>query len=363
KKKTWIKCEHVHTNFSLSDAGSCSTGPVTGFFAPPKSTFLSDIGAIFAGNDYDENYGTCQKWSFFLSQLERYNGVKRPRLSLDDNGDTFITFWFDYANSFVRWDLVGIDLQTGVQTWQYNKLVYKVIILYFAKYEIALKLVSDFFPLLKTREKKEAKIKMLRITIGDRVQLSDYGQGVVRFIGPVLFAEGVWYGVQLDNDSGQNDGVVNDHKYFECKKNHGILLRNECNKFRLNVWTYDPKCNTIYVCVDHHFFKKINEGTLEKKKYHFICINTYINININAYMYSKGIRIGIGDRVELPEKGIGTVRFIGPVNFDEGIWYGIELDEKNGKNDGSINQIRYFKCPNPYGVFVKEEELFTMHRG
>jgi hypothetical protein len=101
---------------SLSDQGSCGKlSPVTGFFAPPPPTFLRDIGAIFAGNDYDSNYGVCQKWSFFLSQVNEEDRWKFPF-----EGDTLITFWFDYALSFVRWDLLGIDLQTGVQTWQYN---------------------------------------------------------------------------------------------------------------------------------------------------------------------------------------------------------------------------------------------------
>ena len=33
---------------------------------------------------------------------------------------TLITFWFDGSESFVRWDLIGLDLQTGVQTYQSN---------------------------------------------------------------------------------------------------------------------------------------------------------------------------------------------------------------------------------------------------
>ncbi|ETO25120.1 DEAD/DEAH box helicase domain-containing protein [Reticulomyxa filosa] len=45
--------------------------------------------------------------------------------------------------------------------------------------------------------------KMLRLVIGDRVQLSDYGQGEVKFIGSVFFAEGIWYGIELDEKTGR----------------------------------------------------------------------------------------------------------------------------------------------------------------
>ena len=113
---------------TLSDEGQCYTGPVTGFFAPPKATFLRDVGAIFAGWDEDKRYGLCQKWSFYLIQLEAMqkglsvNEVMKEKIMNDDAPykPTTITFWIDQSNSFVRWDLIGLDLQTGVQTYQFN---------------------------------------------------------------------------------------------------------------------------------------------------------------------------------------------------------------------------------------------------
>ena len=57
---------YYYERSSLSDEGECyiywSSGPVTGFFSPPSSTFLSDIGATFAGYDYSVDYGLCQKY-------------------------------------------------------------------------------------------------------------------------------------------------------------------------------------------------------------------------------------------------------------------------------------------------------------
>eukprot|EP01084_Bolivina_argentea_P013577 25487_1 len=120
---------YYYDRMNLEDKGECFTGPVTGFFAPPKATFLRDIGAIFAGWDYDTNYGQCQKWSFYLVQLEaQQKGITVKELIkykiLNDYpyNPTTITFWVDLSGSMVRWDLIGLDLQTGVQTYQYNVL-------------------------------------------------------------------------------------------------------------------------------------------------------------------------------------------------------------------------------------------------
>ncbi|CAI4822523.1 BBM_1a_G0053280.mRNA.1.CDS.1 [Saccharomyces cerevisiae] len=61
----------------------------------------------------------------------------------------------------------------------------------------------------------------------------------------------------------------------------------------------------------------------------------------------------------------GRVKFIGETQFAKGIWYGIELDKPLGKNDGSVNGIRYFdidlKKANSnggyYGLFCKKDTL------
>lgn len=60
-----------------------------------------------------------------------------------------------------------------------------------------------------------------------------------------------------------------------------------------------------------------------------------------------------GHRVQLNDGRKGTVRFAGQTEFQVGEWLGVELDEKTGKNDGSVKDVRYFDCPDAYGMFVK----------
>ncbi|KAF7320182.1 CAP-Gly domain-containing protein [Mycena kentingensis (nom. inval.)] len=51
--------------------------------------------------------------------------------------------------------------------------------------------------------------------------------------------------------------------------------------------------------------------------------------------------------------GRGVVRFMGTTQFMGGQWIGIELNEPNGKNDGSVNGVSYFSCKAGHGIFVR----------
>lgn len=49
--------------------------------------------------------------------------------------------------------------------------------------------------------------------------------GVIRYIGQVDFAEGMWLGVELRTPKGRNDGSIRGHRYFNCRANHGLMVR------------------------------------------------------------------------------------------------------------------------------------------
>ena len=69
----------------------------------------------------------------------------------------------------------------------------------------------------------------------------------------------------------------------------------------------------------------------------------------------------LGSIVTVPQ-GRGVVRFKGPTAFmTTGKWVGIELYEKNGKNDGSVDGVVYFSCEMGYGVFVRPSQIRAVH--
>lgn len=55
--------------------------------------------------------------------------------------------------------------------------------------------------------------------------------------------------------------------------------------------------------------------------------------------------------------GRGIVKFCGSTHFQVGKWVGIELLEKKGKNDGSVQGQKYFDCKPGYGIFVKRSQV------
>ena len=73
----------------------------------------------------------------------------------------------------------------------------------------------------------------------------------------------------------------------------------------------------------------------------------------------------VGDRVIVGGTRLGTLRFCGTADFAPGVWAGVEYDEEEGKNDGTVQGVVYFKCPRNHGVFVlanKEPYLNDIHK-
>lgn len=65
----------------------------------------------------------------------------------------------------------------------------------------------------------------------------------------------------------------------------------------------------------------------------------------------------IGDKIWVGGTKQGTVKYIGDTKFAPGEWAGVELDEAQGKNDGSVGGEVYFSCPPNHGVFSRCNRL------
>ncbi|XP_030413207.1 CAP-Gly domain-containing linker protein 4 isoform X2 [Gopherus evgoodei] len=76
----------------------------------------------------------------------------------------------------------------------------------------------------------------------------------------------------------------------------------------------------------------------------------YDHVTGKAMLLSLGLKLG--DRVVIAGQKVGTLRFCGTTEFASGQWAGVELDEPEGKNDGSVGKVQYFKCAPRCGIFA-----------
>ena len=73
--------------------------------------------------------------------------------------------------------------------------------------------------------------------------------------------------------------------------------------------------------------------------------------------------IRVGDNVIVIKSGLrGVVRYVGETEFKSGLWIGLELESRKGKNDGSVRDVRYFECRPDYGLFLREQSVRIVSR-
>lgn len=65
--------------------------------------------------------------------------------------------------------------------------------------------------------------------------------------------------------------------------------------------------------------------------------------NQNFDLLETSTTLEVNDRVIVKSatgSRLGTLRYIGEPNFASGVWCGVEFEEANGKNDGSVSGTR-----------------------
>lgn len=166
--------------------------------------------------------------------------------------------------------------------------------------------------------------------VDDKVWVNGTKPGVIAFIGETQFKEGIWAGIILETADGKNNGTLNGVTYFTTEENRGVFCR-------LNKLTKTPQ------------LEQTNEQAPQP------------TVSTSAQSSDAASKLKIGDRVNISSSvgGIktGILRYIGETEFAKGEWAGVELDEKLGKNDGSVGNKRYFQCEPMYGVFAPLQKV------
>ncbi|KAM0720072.1 hypothetical protein Q7P37_004208 [Cladosporium fusiforme] len=64
------------------------------------------------------------------------------------------------------------------------------------------------------------------LSVGQIIELNDGRIATVRFVGGTHFQAGEWVGIELEDQTGKNDGAVKGERYFDCEQGYGMFLRS-----------------------------------------------------------------------------------------------------------------------------------------
>ncbi|CAN0402985.1 unnamed protein product [Lampetra fluviatilis] len=207
------------------------------------------------------------------------------------------------------------------------------------------------------------------LELGERLLVSGQRAGVLRFQGTTHFAPGHWYGIELEQPSGRNDGSVAGVRYFQCPAKHGVFAPPSRVQ-RLTV--------SMESLLDLPTGKARGKpGSLCRSLSHTAALAA-ANDAVSPATSSPAAAVvpGGSDRANLEKGGgggrcgaprlrdgmqvlvagtgeMGTVRFVGEVGFAAGTWLGLELRAPRGKHDGAVGGHRYFSCRPGCGVMVR----------
>uniref|UniRef100_A0A3P9H9R8 Si:dkeyp-47f9.4 n=1 Tax=Oryzias latipes TaxID=8090 RepID=A0A3P9H9R8_ORYLA len=264
-------------------------------------------------------------------------------------------------------------------------------------------------------DKAKMQLASMGIRMGDRVVIAGQKVGTLRFCGSTEFSGGLWAGVELDKAEGKNNGAVAGVQYFTCRMKHGIfaplskiskpLEKRETSSVK-NSTTIRPSCGID----SSRTSSKINTGILSRSSSSSsldsrrgpdarprplprrristrqrkdatsqnprTASTTALRSSRTTSTTTAGFRsrtpsgssslcdgseLRLGERVLVVGQRTGVVQFCGKTSFAPGIWLGIELDKPNGKNDGSVGGVRYFRCPPKHGVFAPPSYVQRIH--
>ncbi|XP_022239217.1 CAP-Gly domain-containing linker protein 1-like isoform X2 [Limulus polyphemus] len=204
--------------------------------------------------------------------------------------------------------------------------------------------------------------------VGDKVWVNGTKHGCIQFLGGTQFAPGQWAGVVLDEPLGKNDGSVGGVRYFQCESNKGVFARpHKLSRVPISS-TNTPTNGTLQTNSDKtlegkmmgsttRLLSSLTPGSAKEGM-------TPCGVTNNAAS-DEGL-VKVGDRVLVnTTDGVktGTLCYLGNTEFAPGQWAGIDLDEPQGKNDGSVAGKRYFECKMKHGLFAPIHKVAKAGKG
>ncbi|XP_076363143.1 uncharacterized protein LOC143253328 isoform X4 [Tachypleus tridentatus] len=196
-------------------------------------------------------------------------------------------------------------------------------------------------------------------TIGDKIWINGNKSGYIQYLGETQFAPGQWAGVVLDEPLGKNDGSVGSIRYFQCEPNRGVFVR----PYKLSHFPASSNNATANDALQSSLSRISMTGSTTQMP----CSSPVVSMKdgttppgMNGNTTHNGDQVKVGDRVVVNATSgikIGTLRYLGATDFAVGQWAGVELDEPQGKNDGSVAGKRYFECVMKYGLFAPIHKL------
>ncbi|XP_076061206.1 CAP-Gly domain-containing linker protein 3-like isoform X2 [Oratosquilla oratoria] len=205
---------------------------------------------------------------------------------------------------------------------------------------------------VQSRVKMDIRDSKRRLSVEDRVVVDLSGRGdrrlsgTVRYTGTVHFASGFWIGIDLDLPRGTNDGSVHGSSYFRCRPNHGVFAApSRVNKY-----------------MSSRIRQEQTERAREEKRQEAQWQDPPPLAPARGPATSSRRKVEnrhwleVGHNVFYKNE-VGVVKYIGQVQFSDGIWLGLELRKAKGRHDGAVAGVRYFSCKQKHGVMVRPSKV------
>lgn len=196
-----------------------------------------------------------------------------------------------------------------------------------------------------------ALLKSMGMKLGDTICVGANKTGILRFCGTTEFATGIWAGIELDTATGKNNGSVKGVMYFKCPPNHGIFSPID------KISSVGSPASSRKPSSRGSPMRTVNHPRVDLSK---VTSKVETGRHRQRSPCSDPGSLEVGERVIVAGRRKGTIRFSGETQFAPGWWYGVELDAADGKNDGSVQNVSYFKCNPNHGVFAPPSRITKM---